>query len=31
MEKIIFKTHLDIGFTDYAVNVEKRYFRDFLR
>lgn len=31
MEKIIFKTHLDIGFTDYAANVEKRYFRDFLR
>lgn len=31
MEKIIFKTHLDIGFTDYAAKVETRYFRDFLR
>lgn len=31
MEKIIFKTHLDVGFTDYAARVESRYFRDFLR
>ena len=22
---VIFKTHLDIGFTDYAENVYKRY------
>lgn len=27
---IIFKTHLDIGFTDYAANVEKQYFEEFI-
>ena len=28
--RIIFKTHLDIGFTDLAVRVVERYFRDFI-
>jgi hypothetical protein len=27
---LIFKTHLDIGFTDYARNVVKQYFDDFI-
>ncbi len=28
--RIIFKTHLDIGFTDLAADVVERYFRDFI-
>jgi hypothetical protein len=28
--KIVFKTHLDLGFTDYASNVLKSYFDDFI-
>jgi len=27
---VIFKTHLDIGFTDYARNVTRQYFEDFI-
>lgn len=27
---IIYKTHLDIGFTDFASEVKKRYFEDFI-
>jgi len=27
---VIFKTHLDVGFTDLAKNVLKRYFNDFV-
>jgi Domain of unknown function (DUF5054) len=27
---VIFKTHLDIGFTDYARNVTRQYFDDFI-
>ena len=27
---VIFKTHLDIGFTDYAENVIERYMKDFI-
>ncbi len=27
---VIFKTHLDIGFTDLAVNVKKTYFEHFI-
>ena len=27
---LIFKTHLDIGFTDYARNVVQQYFEDFI-
>ena len=27
---LIFKTHLDIGFTDFAANVVERYFSDFI-
>lgn len=27
---LIFKTHLDIGFTDYAANVVQRYFQQFI-
>jgi hypothetical protein len=27
---LVFKTHLDIGFTDYARNVVERYFSDFI-
>ncbi|MDR1382407.1 MAG: DUF5054 domain-containing protein [Planctomycetaceae bacterium] len=27
---VIFKTHLDVGFTDLAVNVEKRYIDNFI-
>jgi hypothetical protein len=27
---LIFKTHLDIGFTDYARNVVRQYFEDFI-
>lgn len=27
---IIFKTHLDVGFTDLSSNVEKRYVNDFI-
>ena len=27
---IIFKTHLDIGFTDYAANVKARYINEFI-
>ena len=28
--QIIFKTHLDLGFTDLAANVEKKYFSHFI-
>jgi len=27
---MIFKTHLDIGFTDYAKNVVKRYLEEYI-
>lgn len=27
---LIFKTHLDIGFTDYAAKVKQSYFNDFM-
>lgn len=27
---LIFKTHLDLGFTDYAANVLHQYFEDFI-
>ena len=27
---LVFKTHLDIGFTDFAKNVEKQYFEFFI-
>lgn len=27
---VIFKTHLDLGYTDLATNVEKRYMEDFI-
>ena len=27
---VIFKTHLDIGFTDYSRNVVRRYMRDYI-
>jgi len=27
---VVFKTHLDVGFTDLAKNVLKRYFNDFV-
>lgn len=27
---VIFKTHLDIGYTDYAENVAKKYFESFI-
>ncbi len=27
---VIFKTHLDLGFTDYAHNVSARYFNEFM-
>ncbi len=27
---IIFKTHLDIGFTDFSANVRKKYFEEFI-
>jgi hypothetical protein len=27
---LVFKTHLDIGFTDLARNVVDRYFADFI-
>ncbi len=27
---VIFKTHLDLGFTDYARNVKSRYFSEFF-
>lgn len=27
---VIFKTHLDVGFTDYARNVVERYFTDYI-
>lgn len=27
---VIFKTHLDLGFTDYAASVEHRYFQEFI-
>ena len=27
---VIFKTHLDIGYTDFAFNVEKRYINNFI-
>jgi hypothetical protein len=27
---LIFKTHLDLGFTDYAANVLRQYFEDFI-
>ena len=26
----IFKTHLDLGYTDLAANVERRYMEDFI-
>jgi hypothetical protein len=28
--QIVFKTHLDLGFTDYAANVVASYFNDFI-
>lgn len=27
---LVFKTHLDIGFADYAANVIQKYFRQFI-
>ena len=27
---IIFKTHLDIGFTDYSKNIIKRYMDEYI-
>ena len=27
---VIFKTHLDIGFTDYAENIKQRYIREYI-
>ena len=27
---VVFKTHLDIGFTDLSSNVEKRYAEEFI-
>jgi hypothetical protein len=27
---LVFKTHLDVGFTDFARNVVARYFDDFI-
>jgi hypothetical protein len=27
---VVFKTHLDVGFTDLAANVTERYFTDFI-
>lgn len=27
---LVFKTHLDLGFTDYAARVEQQYFTDFF-
>ena len=27
---IIFKTHLDVGFTDYAASIRKQYFDQFI-
>ncbi|MDR3707065.1 MAG: hypothetical protein P4L33_02100 [Capsulimonadaceae bacterium] len=27
---MVFKTHLDLGFTDFAANIEARYFRPFI-
>ena len=27
---IVYKTHLDVGFTDYAANVVKRYIDDYF-
>ena len=27
---VIFKTHLDVGFTDLAANVVKKYFDTFI-
>lgn len=27
---VIFKTHLDVGFTDFARNVKRRYFQSFI-
>ena len=27
---IIFKTHLDIGFTDYSENIIKRYIEEYI-
>ena len=27
---LIFKTHLDIGYTDYSANVVNQYFTDFI-
>ncbi len=29
--RLIFKTHLDVGFTDTAENVRKKYFSCFIR
>ena len=28
---VIFKTHLDIGFTDLAKNVKEKYFKHYIR
>ena len=25
---LVFKTHLDIGYTDYAANVKEKYLRE---
>lgn len=27
---LVFKTHLDIGYTDYAANVKEKYLREYL-
>lgn len=27
---VVFKTHLDVGFTDFAANVTRRYFEEFI-
>ncbi|MBR5427791.1 MAG: hypothetical protein IK118_05535, partial [Clostridia bacterium] len=27
---LVFKTHLDIGYTDYASNVVGKYFSDYI-
>ena len=32
MKKVIVvsKTHLDLGFTDYAANIKKKYINDYI-
>ena len=27
---VLFKTHLDIGFTDFSANVTKKYINEFI-